>query len=207
MENLIFLLDFVNTLSPIPQRISVGYVPHRGNPRSQSRSRHAPAHAFTCALSAICLVPTAPAAPRHGGKIKGRKSLKQTPACPQNRLLCKFPKRNACVGKGRVAHAQLCPGKGIILFFRRCQERFRLQDLPLILRIYIFFSFKVISGAAAAGGRNEADPAGLICFSSGKTLLGRDRPGTVNGTRLTPGNGSARGRLPLRAAGLSQAGA
>ncbi|KAL9838980.1 uncharacterized protein GJ701_010008 [Geothlypis trichas] len=29
-------------------------------PRSHSRSRHAPAHTFTCALSAICLVPAAP---------------------------------------------------------------------------------------------------------------------------------------------------
>lgn len=166
---------------------------------------HTPSPAL-CPQFAWCPPPPQPPGSL-GCKIKGRKSLKQTPACPQNRLLCKFPKRNACVGKGRVAHAQLYPEKGIILFFRRCQERFRLQDLPLILRIYIFFSFKVISGAAAAGRRNEADPAGLICFSSGKTLLGRDRPDTVNGTRLTPGNGSARGRLPLRAAGLSQAGA
>ncbi|XP_030914112.1 uncharacterized protein LOC115948016 [Geospiza fortis] len=65
-----------------------------------------------------------------GCKIKGRKSLKQTPACPQNRLLCKFPKRKACVGKGEVGHAQLCPEKGY--FGRSCcrrEERGRLRSL------------------------------------------------------------------------------
>lgn len=55
----------------------------------------------------------------------------------------------------------------------------------------VFSAFKVISGAAVVGGRNEADPAGLICFSSGKSFLRSDRPGTVNGTRLTPGKGGA----------------
>lgn len=126
----------------------MGYVSHRGNPRSQSRSRHAPAHAFTCALSAICLVPTAPAAPRHGGKIKGRKSLKQTPACPQNRLLCKFPKRNACVGKGRVAHAQLYPEKGIILFFQALPGKISFAGSPFNFTYIYFFFFQGYFGSS-----------------------------------------------------------
>lgn len=107
---------------------------------------HTPSPAL-CPQFAWCPPPPQPPGSL-GCKIKGRKSLKQTPACPQNRLLCKFPKRNACVGKGRVAHAQLYPEKGIILFFRRCQERFRLQDLPLILRIYIFFFFQGYFGSS-----------------------------------------------------------
>lgn len=58
--------------------------------------------------------------------------------------------------------------------------------------------------AAVAGGREEADPSGLICFSEGKTSLGRDR--TRSGACPRPGTGTARGCSPwpgrLRATGL-----
>ncbi|XP_048171967.1 collagen alpha-1(I) chain-like [Corvus hawaiiensis] len=62
------------------------------------------------------------------------------------------------------------------------------------------------------GGGSAADPLlrppsparSILALQRRKTLLGRDRPGTVNGTRLTPGNGSAHGRLPLRATGLAE---
>ncbi|XP_037241323.1 uncharacterized protein LOC119146994 [Falco rusticolus] len=78
----------------------------------------------------VCPVPATPRTPRLARlQLKGRKSLKSTPGCPQKRLLCKFPKKNACGVRGGELHT------------------------------HSFVQKKVISGAAVAGGRKEADPA------------------------------------------------
>ncbi|XP_040447797.1 uncharacterized protein LOC121087159 [Falco naumanni] len=78
----------------------------------------------------VCPVTATPRTPRLARlQLKGRKSLKSMPGCPQKRLLCKFPKKNACGVRGGELHT------------------------------HSFVQKKVISGAAVAGGRKEADAA------------------------------------------------
>lgn len=63
----------------------------------QSRSRHAPAHAFTCSLSAICPVPTAPGAPRL--QNKGEEKPQADPSIPTKPPFVQVPEEKCMRGE------------------------------------------------------------------------------------------------------------
>lgn len=119
----------------------MGYVPHRGNPRSQSRSRHAPAHAFTCALSAICLVPTAPAAPQLARlQNKGEEKPQADPSLPTKPPFVQVPEERCVRGEGEGCTRTALSRKRYNSLFQALPGKISFAGSPFnFTYIYIFF--------------------------------------------------------------------
>ncbi|XP_058701193.1 uncharacterized protein LOC131582255 [Poecile atricapillus] len=143
---------------------------------------------------AICLVPAAPRLARL--QNKGEEKPQVDPSLPTKPPFVQVPEENCVHGEGGGCTRAALSRKRYNFLFQELTGKISFaRSLFNFIYVYIFF-FRGYLGSSCC--RREADPSGLICFSSGKTSLGRDRPGTENGTRFMPGSGGAQ-RPPVPA--------